>query len=114
MSIPIAPAVIMGVATPKPIAGPSVMASIAKANDTAIMQVAKKPAKPRVTNEQFVKAYVNCHSTEHCASMLGLTATSVSTRANKLRKAGVKLPKYDRASNPKTIDVDGLNKLLSE
>lgn len=66
--------------------------------------------KPRVPDSDFVKAYVACTNYDDLARLTGLTKNSVASRANKLRKAGVKLAKYARA--PKETDVAGLNALL--
>ena len=43
--------------------------------------------------------------------MTGLAKPSVIARATRLRKAGVKLPKYGRAK--RVIDVPALNELIA-
>jgi transposase len=53
---------------------------------------------------------VLCDSYAELAEELDLSEASVSTRANKLRKLGVNLPKYAKAAKP--IDVDALNALI--
>jgi len=67
-------------------------------------------AKTRVPNEKFVQAYMLCDSYSELAEELGLSDASVASRANKLRKLGVNLPKYAKAA--KAIDVDALNALI--
>jgi transposase len=68
----------------------------------------------RVTDEQFVSCHKNCHSNAQVAQMLGISEATVAARANKLRKIGVRLPKFDRVVNSKEVDVEGLNALLAE
>ena len=53
---------------------------------------APKAKKVRVSDKDFVKAYVACYSTDEAAKLTGLANASVQQRAAKLRKAGVRLP----------------------
>ena len=71
--------------------------------------VAEKQVQPRIANMDFVKAYHAVESYEELASKLGLSPDSVASRASKLRKLGVILPPFKRAS--KGIDVAALNAL---
>lgn len=69
--------------------------------------------KVRYTNEQFVQAWRESSSCDDVGIMCNMAPASVRARAAKLRKAGVKLPKYARATRaPKVIDVDSLNAIL--
>ena len=68
--------------------------------------------KKRVSNKDFVQAYLLYKSYGELAQAIGLSVASVASRANKLRKLGVKLPKYERASSTKVLDIDGLNALI--
>jgi hypothetical protein len=45
---------------------------------------------PKLTNEEFVKAYIACKNTGEAAEKIG---PSYSARAKRMRDAGVKLPK---------------------
>jgi len=67
----------------------------------------------RVSDVEFVKAVVASTSYDELASTTGLAKLSVQARANKLRKAGVTLPKYERKRTTKTVDVAGLNALIN-
>lgn len=63
-----------------------------------------------VSNEAFVKAWLNNDTIKGVAEELGATPGSVSTRATKLRQAGVPLPPY--RTTPDDIDVDSLTSLI--
>ena len=84
--------------------------SLFRRGETIMSDEVKKPAKPRVPDSDFVKAYACCTNYNDLARLTGLTKNSVASRSNKLRKAGVKLVKYART--PKETDVSGLNALL--
>ena len=70
--------------------------------------------KPRVSNEDFVLAYLDCTSYVELAEKLGSTDTAVANRANRLRKMGVNLPRYVRRNGSGPIDVEALNELIEE
>jgi hypothetical protein len=72
--------------------------------------VPAKIVKPRVSDPDFVRAYVACKSYETLAEKTGLTVASVQQRANKLRELGVALVKYDKAK--RKTDVVALNSLI--
>ena len=74
------------------------------------MSETTKVVKTHVPDSDFVKAYAACTNYSDLARLTGLTKASVASRANKLRKAGVKLVKYARVA--KETDVTGLNALL--
>jgi len=73
--------------------------------------------KTRVSDVDFVKACLDSKSNDEVASKVGLKKLSVAQRANKLRKAGVQLPKYPKAYKgggvKKVTDVAGLNDLVA-
>jgi transposase len=71
----------------------------------------------RVSAVDFVDAWVevaaNGGSQTDVANMIGTSAANVSTRAKKLREAGVELPQLTSARGVKaTIDVESLNERL--
>ena len=71
----------------------------------------------RVSAVDFVDAWVNVAtqggSQSDVASMIGTSAANVSTRAKKLREAGVDLPELTSGRGVKaTIDVEALNERL--
>ncbi len=72
--------------------------------------VVAKVTKKRVSDHDFVVEYCDSISYEELAFNLDLTRASVASRANKLRKLGVKLPEYDRAK--KVVDIAALNALI--
>ncbi len=65
----------------------------------------KKP----VTDVDFVTAWAKSKSLDEVVKATGLAKLSVQARAHRLRKAGVKLPRFRRQ---KVTDVEGLNDLL--
>lgn len=69
-----------------------------------------------VPDEVFCKAVVDAgvahESAESVANRLNLQVTTVKSRANKLRKAGVPLPKFP--AQRKRVDVEALAKMVSE
>jgi hypothetical protein len=67
-------------------------------------------AKTQISNVDFVKAYIASESSEELAANTGLTIESARSRAAKLRKAGVALPKFDRK---REIDITGLNAIIN-
>jgi len=70
----------------------------------------------RVTNEDFVVAYVTSESTQQVAEALGVSKSAVGYRAKRLRKNGVNLPKFQdlRGRAAPDIDVLGLNELVKK
>jgi biotin operon repressor len=71
----------------------------------------------RVSAVDFVDAWVNVATTggsqSDVAAMIGTSAANVSTRAKKLREAGVDLPELTSGRGVKaTIDVAALNERL--
>ena len=72
----------------------------------------EKPKKVHVGNEDFVHAVLECQTYEELANVTGLTFLSARARCNKLRKAGVLLPQYDRKGRS-SLDVDGLNDIIA-
>jgi hypothetical protein len=66
----------------------------------------------RVSDTAFVTACVAAKSVEELATATGLTKASCQCRANKLRKAGVPLPKYAKAK--KALDVAGLSAIVAD
>ena len=67
--------------------------------------------KKIVSDVDFVTAWAKSKSLDEVAKQTGLAKLSVQARAQRMRKAGVKLPKFSRR---KVTDVEGLNKLLGE
>ena len=70
-----------------------------------------KPAKKGITDAEFVTAWAKSNSLAEVAEKTGLAKQSVLTRGTRLRKAGVKLPRFARR---KSVDVEGLNSLLTD
>ena len=67
--------------------------------------------KVRISDTDFVRALLSSKSYTELATTLNMAQASVQARANRLRKAGVELPAYDRKK--KEIDVTGLNGLIA-
>lgn len=65
----------------------------------------------RVTDVDFVRAWVASASTDEVATKTELTVASVNARATKLRKNGVNLPPFARKK--KVVDADALNAIIS-
>ena len=82
---------------------------MSESDNTQAPKVSKK-SKKRVSNKDYVQAYLLYKSYPELAEAIGLSRASVASRANKLRKAGVNLPKYVRAKSE--LDVAGLNSLI--
>jgi transposase len=70
----------------------------------------EKKKRVIVSDASYVNVYVASKSIEEVARKLGLAESSVQSRACKLRKAGVKLPLFERKK--KKIDVQALNNLI--
>jgi transposase len=73
--------------------------------------MSEKTVKPRVSDKDFVAACLAGKSCADVAASTGLAVASVCQRAARLRKAGVKLAKYDRKARSQT-DVDALNAMI--
>jgi hypothetical protein len=65
--------------------------------------------KKTISDVDFVTAWAKSKSLDDVVKATGLAKLSVQARAHRLRKAGVKLPKFKRQ---KVTDVEGLNDLL--
>jgi len=63
--------------------------------------------------DAWVKIYEQGGSQSDVAREIGTSAANVSTRAKKLREAGVDLPELKVTRTGTTIDVDSLNERLS-
>lgn len=64
-----------------------------------------------INNRQFVRTWMKLGSASQVATKLGLSLSSVYTKANNLRKKGVKLPPSAHNQNEDT--VDDLNKIIA-
>jgi hypothetical protein len=64
----------------------------------------------RITNDDFVLAWLKSQNYEEVAERLGVSKLQVISKSQYLRKLGVNLPKYK--VGPQTTDVDGLNALI--
>lgn len=64
----------------------------------------------RVPNEVFVAAWSRATTARDVMEATGISPSGFSQKAKRLREAGVKLPKLQRATP--VIDVAGLNALL--
>lgn len=67
--------------------------------------------KKLTSDADFVTAWVTSKTVDEVVKKTGLAKMTIQVRAARLRKAGVKLPKFVRR---KTIDVDGLNALVGK
>lgn len=66
--------------------------------------------KIQVSDADFVKACVTGKTPDEIVKLTGLKKSTVLSRANKMRKLGVKIPEFERAK--KNFNVDELNKLI--
>jgi hypothetical protein len=73
----------------------------------------KRQPRTIVRDPAFVLAFTRCSSYEEVSVQLGLGVASVMSRAARLRKAGVNLPKFDRVLAKKT-SVEELNAILEQ
>ncbi len=81
--------------------------------DTTENREAKVATKTKVSNEEFVKAWMSCDSYAVMSFNTGMTVSAVQARATRLRKAMVQLPSFTRATRKKKeIDVAGLNDMI--
>ena len=69
-----------------------------------------KTTKVRLSDDEFVEAYVKADSVDEVIESTGMTYGSISQKAKKLRDLGVDLPKFKRQA--KEVDVVGLNRLI--
>ncbi len=75
--------------------------------------VATRPDCTPYSNEEFVKMWLGCDSYRVMSANTGMTVSAVQARATRLRKAGVQLPSFTRATRKtKAIDVTGLNNMI--
>ncbi len=71
--------------------------------------------KTKVSNEEFVTAWLASDGFYELVHLLGGTISAVQARATRLRKAGVNLPSFTRAARKtKEIDVTGLNNMIEK
>ncbi len=71
--------------------------------------------KTKVSDEEFVKKWMSCDSYVVMSFNVGMTVSAVQARRTRLRKAGVQLPSFTRATRKcKEIDVTGLNGIISD
>jgi len=73
-----------------------------------------KQLKRFVSNEEFVRAWVSSTSVAQVAQKTGQSIDYCRIRSCKLRKAGVKLPKYESGRKVSTLNVDALNDLIGK
>jgi hypothetical protein len=72
----------------------------------------RKPLMGRkVSDEDFVEAYVLARGIEEVMELTGLSRNGVTSRAASLRRAGVNLPKIRRPL--RRVDVKGLNEIVT-
>lgn len=84
-------------------------------SDPAPVKKVRKPAGPRVSNEDYVRAYKAAASYESLAASLGQSKAAVEARARKLRKAGVQLAPYaSKRKAAAVVDVEALNAIVSQ
>lgn len=63
----------------------------------------------KITNEEFVKLFMNSNTNREVGDKAGLSAQAVLSRARYLRARGVNLPSK---TGWRKVDVDGLNDLI--
>ena len=69
--------------------------------------------KTKVSDEEFVRKWMSCDSYVVMSFNTGMTVSAVQARRTRLRKAGVQLPSFTRATRKtKEIDVAGLNTMI--
>lgn len=87
---------------------------------TATVVKGTAPKRVRVSDEDFLTAYLAAHKVKGClqdvADTLGLKVGSVSVRATAMRKAGFPVPKFDfnrgKGGGGNKRDADAINRLL--
>lgn len=70
----------------------------------------KSTSRTRIDPQKFVTLWMNKIPVDTLATELGCSVPRVRALAVKLRKAGVKLPRYKKAGQ--AFDVEGLNKII--
>ena len=71
-----------------------------------------RKTRAAVSNEAFVKAWAKADSIGAVAARLGMAYSGAQARVARLRKAGVKLPRFAR--HGASIDVAALNALYKK
>lgn len=70
--------------------------------------------RARVKDREFVEACLTGVNLEDTATLLGMKKSGVSARARRLRKAGVKVPRFKPGMRaPRKPEVDELNALIA-
>ncbi len=70
---------------------------------------------PHITDEAFVKEWQRGENVKDIAAKLGMTYMNVTSRASRLRKAGVNLKKRFPVFGPrKIVNVRALNRIAKE
>ena len=71
-------------------------------------------SRPPLSNEQFIRLWMECKSAREVSMRAGLRLTYVYHRARKLRKMGVSLPKHLVTFERKArhVNIDKLNRLV--
>ncbi len=81
--------------------------------DTAENMEVESTTKTKVSNGEFVEMWLDCDSYRVMSTNTGMTISAVQARATRLRKAGVQLPSFTRATRKtKEIDVVDLNNMI--
>ena len=73
--------------------------------------IISRKKKTYVTDSAFVAAWLEATTLNDVVTATGMSYGGVVVKAKRLREAGVKLPELQRSR--KSIDVDGLNTLIS-
>lgn len=68
----------------------------------------------RIDNREFVVTYMNSTSNDEVATHMNMTRGGVTSKANYLRKLGVRLPKMDRRLKDNALEVAALNSLIKK
>ncbi len=71
------------------------------------------PKAAKISDEEFVEKWMSCDSYVVMSFNVGMTISAVQARATRLRKAGVQLPSFTRATRKtKEVNVTGLNNMI--
>lgn len=94
-------------------AGGNLVSAIVASEESPFAPIEKpaKQTKKRISNADFVRAYIAHSDYTSLAKSLGMAEASVRIKAGALRGLGVHLQKYERKKQE--VDVAALNKLLS-
>lgn len=70
----------------------------------------------RFDNREFVVTWLNSESAAAVAKALGRSVPTIYQKASELRKAGVKLPKFERrrSETARKLEVAQLNSLINK